>query len=110
MVHVKQEPSLLPGLDPAPSLGQEACTASRRQPQVRAGGHSVTQRLQVGAEVEVWREEEGQLLETHTRRLDVVRRSQSIFHGNERNTGNIQRPFIMVTLPAFDTKRSSVIR
>lgn len=65
MVHVKQEPSLLPGLHPPPSLGQEACTASRRQPQVGAGGHPVTQRLQVGAKVKVGREEEGQLLEAH---------------------------------------------
>lgn len=68
MVHVKQEPPLLPGLDPPPSLGQEACAASRRQPQVRAAGHPVTQRLQVGPEVKVRGEEEGQaaLLETQT--------------------------------------------
>lgn len=59
MVHVKQEPPLLPSLDPAPSLGQEACAASRRQPQVFAAGHSVTQRLQVSPQVEVGTEEEG---------------------------------------------------
>lgn len=64
MVHVKQEPSLLPRLDSAPSLGQEAGTASGRQAQVGAGGHAVTQRLQVGAEVKVGREEERQLLGT----------------------------------------------
>lgn len=60
MVHVEQEPSLLPGLDPPPSFGQEARAASRRQPEVRAAGHSVTQGLQVGPEVKVGREEEGQ--------------------------------------------------
>lgn len=77
MVHVKQEPSLLPGLDPPPSFGQEAGAASRRQPQVRAAGHSVTQRLHVGPEVKVWREEEGQaalregLLWSHDKHLIV---------------------------------------
>lgn len=67
MVHVKQEPPLLPGLDPPPSFGQEARTAPRRQPQVRAAGHAMTQRLQVGPQVKVGREEEGQavLLERH---------------------------------------------
>lgn len=62
VVHVKQEPSLLPRLHPPPSLGQEAGAASGRQPQVGAGGHAVAQGLQVGAEVEVGREEERQLL------------------------------------------------
>lgn len=66
VVHVKQEPPLLPRLDPPPSLGQEAGAASGRQPQVGAGGHAVTQRLQVGAEVKVGGEEEQQLLGTHT--------------------------------------------
>lgn len=60
MVHVKQEPSLLPGFDPPPSFGQEARTASRRQPQFRAASHSMTQRLHMGPQVKVWREEEGQ--------------------------------------------------
>lgn len=60
MVHVEEEPSFPPGLDPASSLSQEACAASRRQPQVSAAGHSVTQSLQVGPEVEVGREEEGE--------------------------------------------------
>lgn len=64
MVHVKQEPSLLPRFDPPSSLGQEAGAASGRQPQVGAGGHAVTQGLQVGAEVKVSREEERQLLGT----------------------------------------------
>lgn len=66
VVHVKQEPSLLPRLDPPPSLGQEAGAASGRQPQVSAGGHAMTQRLQVGAEVKVGGEEERQLLGAHT--------------------------------------------
>lgn len=60
MVHVKQEPSPLPGFDPPPLLGQEARTASRRQPQLRAAGDAVTQRLHVSPQVKVWREEEGQ--------------------------------------------------
>ena len=60
MVHVKQEPSFLPSLDPPPSFGQEARTAPRRQAQVRAAGHPVTQRLQVGPQVKVGGEEEGQ--------------------------------------------------
>lgn len=64
VVHVKQEPSLLPRLDSPPSLGQEAGAASGRQPQVGAGGHAVTQGLQVGAEVKVGGEEERQLLGT----------------------------------------------
>lgn len=58
VVHVKQEPSLLPRLDSPPSLGQEAGAASGRQPQVGAGGHAMTQGLQVGAEVKVGGEEE----------------------------------------------------
>lgn len=64
VVHVKEEPSLLPRLDSPPSLGQEAGAASGRQSQVGAGGHAVTQGLQVGAKVEVGREEEWQLLGT----------------------------------------------
>lgn len=64
VVHVKQEPSLLPRLDSPPSLGQEAGAASGRQPQVGAGGHAVTQGLQVGAEVKVGGEEERHLLGT----------------------------------------------
>ena len=60
MVHVKQEPSLLPGLHPPPSFGQEAGAASRCQAQVRAATHSMTQRLHMGPEVKVRREEEGQ--------------------------------------------------
>lgn len=59
MVHVKQEPPLLPGLNPPPSLGQEACATSRCQPQVGAAGHPVTQRLHMGPEVKVRREGEG---------------------------------------------------
>lgn len=58
VVHVKEEPSLLPCLYSSPSFGQEACTASRCQPQVHAAGHPVTQRLHMGPKVEVWREEE----------------------------------------------------
>lgn len=57
VVHVKEEPSLLPRLHPSPSFGQEACAAARRQPQVRAGGHPVAQRLHMGPEVEVGRQE-----------------------------------------------------
>lgn len=64
VVHVKEEPSLLPRLDSPPSLGQEASAASGRQSQVGAGGHTVTQGLQVGAQVKVGREEEWQLLGT----------------------------------------------
>lgn len=60
VVHVKQEPSLFPGLNPPPSLGQKAGAAPGRQPQVHAAGHPVTQRLHVGAEVEVGGEEEWQ--------------------------------------------------
>lgn len=64
VVHVKEEPSLLPRLHSPPSLGQKAGAASGRQAQVCAGGHAVTQGLQVGAKVEVGREEEWQLLGT----------------------------------------------
>lgn len=64
MVHVKQEPSLLPRLDSPPSLGEETRAASGRQSQVGAGGHAMTQGLQVGAEVKVGREEKRQLLGT----------------------------------------------
>ena len=60
VVRVKREPPLLPGLHPPPPLGQEAGAAARRQPQVRAAGHPVTQGLHVGPEVEVGGEEEGQ--------------------------------------------------
>lgn len=60
VVHVKQEPSLLPGLDPPPSLCEEARAASRREPQVVAADHPVTQRLHVGPQVKVRGQEEGQ--------------------------------------------------
>lgn len=64
MVHVKQEPSLLPRLDSPSPFGQEAGAASGRQSQVGAGGHTVTQGLQVSAEVKVGRKEERQLVGT----------------------------------------------
>lgn len=58
MVHVKQEPPLLPGLHPAAPFGEEPCTAPGGQPQVCAVGHSVTQRLQMCPEVKGGGEEE----------------------------------------------------
>lgn len=60
VVCVEQKPSLLPGFHPPSSFGQEACAASRCHPQVRAAGHAVTQRLHMGPEVKVCREEERQ--------------------------------------------------
>lgn len=59
MVHVEQEPPLLPGLDLASAFGEETRAAPGREPQVDAPRYAVTQRLDVGPEVKVGGEEEG---------------------------------------------------
>lgn len=93
MVHVKQEPPLLPGLDPPASLGQEARAASRCQPQVRAAGHPMTQRLHVDPEVKVCGEEEGQaaLLQRQMEKIE----SKSPFSGKPGDIISFQWPFVL---------------
>lgn len=60
VVHVEQEPPLLPRLDFAAAFGEEPSAAPRREAQVDAAVHSVTQRLDVRPQVKVHREEERQ--------------------------------------------------
>lgn len=67
VVCVKQEPSLLPRLDPPTSFRQKARTATRCEPQISAAGNPVTQWLHMGPKVKVWSKEKWQaaLLKRH---------------------------------------------
>lgn len=90
VVCVKQEPSLLPCLDPPSSFREKASTPSRCKPQVRAVGNPVTQWLYMGPKVKVWSKEKGQaaLLE---RQVELSYPVNSAF--SMENTTSIQWHF-----------------
>lgn len=78
MFQVKQEPSLLPGFNPAAPLGQESCTASGCQPQVCAVGHTMTERLQMCPEVKGGGEEERLTMMLEKENRDLVTLSNMV--------------------------------